>query len=587
MQEFVQMAANVSVYAAHLLCEDATVMQQLMPGTDSGVEQLWEPNREHVRRLLISLTRDLDLAEDLMQETYLDARSGLAGYRGGDARAWLAAIARNAFYAYARRRSVRMEMPGEVDDSADSRSRNGSTEHLTAIALRQAISELTSTVRMPLLMKHYGGFTYEEIGQKLGCPVGTARRRVWDAVRKLRKALEAREEAAAVECRNLRGTRLLDYLYGGLPDKQSREIAAHLEQCADCREEARALRELIAGMDHLEGDDRCIRIVDLDAAGASTEYSWWSMTNGSGETAKINWCTCNKDCCVDAYLLQGREVPIRVLPCSDSQYSYEGTLPRPVEPGGRVDSFMVIRPTGDDGRAQKQPDGTWRYRYGTTPNSARDWAFVMVMRLPRGAEVISAEPEPSEVRSKGATTLIWRSLLASFHKEPRPWQFECVVDYRLDAGATKEEKPQPACDKSQFIWAPEVAFEIADLPWTGAGERAHDLFVRADDLPRECFRVWFKLGLALYDGGHYDEALVAFGRVGMPDMGVFLIYPFAARVWQGHICDLLGRREEALAHYQEALDLKPGEGTMRHDQYDMTVNRSWAEERLKTPFERR
>lgn len=556
-------------------------------GMDQLLERVWEPNRDYLRRFLISLTRDIDLAEDLLQETYLDARAGMPGYRSGDARAWLAAIARNAFYAHARQRSVRMEVVGDVDLHAQASQPNGSPDHLAAMHLRKAVSELTSTLRMPLLMKHYGGFTYEEISERLGCPVGTARRRVWDAVRKLRTALEAGEEIAAMRCRSLRGTRLLDYLYGGLPDKQAKEIGAHLEQCAECRDEARALKDLIAGMDGLEGDDRAVRIVDLDATGAPTEYTWWSMTNTYGETAKITWCTCNRDHCVDAFLLQGQEVSIRVLPCSDSQYWYEGTLPRPVEPGGRADSFMVIRPTGDDGRARKQPDGTWRYRYGTTPNSARDWAFVMALRLPRSAEVISAEPEPTEIRSNGATTLVWRSSLASFHKEPRAWQFECVVDYKLDPKVAEEGKPPSACDKSRFEWAPDVAFEIFDLPWTGAGERARELFARADNLPSECYRVWFKLGLALYDGGHYDEAMVALGRVGMPEMRIFLMYPFAARVWLGHINDLLGHREEALARYRQALDLDIGTTGVRHDQYDITINREWVEERLKTPFVRR
>jgi len=61
---------------------------------------------------------------------------------------------------------------------------------------------------------------------------------------------------------------------------------------------------------------------------------------------------------------------------------------------------------------------------------------------------------------------------------------------------------------------------------------------------------------------------------------------FAATVWQGHLLDLLGRRAEAVARYQDALK-QAAAPTMRHDQYKMVINRQWVEERAKTPFERK
>ena len=38
---------------------------------------------------------------------------------------------------------------------------------------------LNANRRTALLMRHYGGFSYEEIASHLGCPVGTAKRRVF------------------------------------------------------------------------------------------------------------------------------------------------------------------------------------------------------------------------------------------------------------------------------------------------------------------------------------------------------------------------------------------------------------------------
>jgi len=63
-------------------------------------------------------------------------------------------------------------------------------------------------------------------------------------------------------------------------------------------------------------------------------------------------------------------------------------------------------------------------------------------------------------------------------------------------------------------------------------------------------------------------------------------WAFAALVWQGHLLDLMGRRAEAVTQYQEALKV-PGAPKMQHSQYNLTIDKPWVEERLKTPFERK
>jgi tetratricopeptide (TPR) repeat protein len=89
--------------------------------------------------------------------------------------------------------------------------------------------------------------------------------------------------------------------------------------------------------------------------------------------------------------------------------------------------------------------------------------------------------------------------------------------------------------------------------------------------------------MVLYDGGHYPEALEAFTRVeALADED---LWSFCALVWQGHVLDLLGRREEAVLKYRQALERDTG-GTVRHDQYGMKLNRAWVEQRLEVPFRR-
>lgn len=94
-----------------------------------------------------------------------------------------------------------------------------------------------------------------------------------------------------------------------------------------------------------------------------------------------------------------------------------------------------------------------------------------------------------------------------------------------------------------------------------------------------------KVGFALYDLARYEEALAVFRR--MSD-GANSDEPMrvVARVWQGQMLDLLGRREEAIAVYRQVAELKAG-GQMRHDQFGLSYSPAeYAAARVKTPFVR-
>jgi len=131
----------------------------------------------------------------------------------------------------------------------------------------------------------------------------------------------------------------------------------------------------------------------------------------------------------------------------------------------------------------------------------------------------------------------------------------------------------------------ELAKAIQDLPWVGAGEKALKVFEKAQKNKMSNAGRWFKLGLTLYDGKYYKEALEAFRNVQAQAQDDVLL-DCAGLVWQGHVLDLLERRDEALKCYNEALG-KSASLNMRHDQYGIRLNREWVQKRLKEPFSRK
>ena len=133
----------------------------------------------------------------------------------------------------------------------------------------------------------------------------------------------------------------------------------------------------------------------------------------------------------------------------------------------------------------------------------------------------------------------------------------------------------------------DLTKKIRDLSWTGAGDAAVSLFNAANQPASQLAdgSLWFKLGMTLYDGKHYTESLKAFGCATEKSQNDPTVH-FGALVWQGHVLDLLQRRDEALQLYKKALAVE-GHGDMRNDQYGININRAWVEERLRTPFERK
>jgi hypothetical protein len=84
---------------------------------------------------------------------------------------------------------------------------------------------------------------------------------------------------------------------------------------------------------------------------------------------------------------------------------------------------------------------------------------------------------------------------------------------------------------------------------------------------------------------HYEDALAVFQRMEDKANGDAM-EKSVALVWQGHMLDLLGRRQDAVAVYQTAADMNVTDA-IRHDQFGLAYSPSKeAKARMDTPFVR-
>lgn len=149
---------------------------------------------DHYRpRLLAVALRQLGYgsqAEDAVHDAFLIALRRIDRLSDPTAlRAWLEAIVRNVCRGY--RRSEQTVSLDSRDCAAILRDPE---EELDRIVMKdwiwKALSRLPETLRMTVLLRHFGNYSsYEEISDELAIPVGTVRSRLAEARRKLAEDL--------------------------------------------------------------------------------------------------------------------------------------------------------------------------------------------------------------------------------------------------------------------------------------------------------------------------------------------------------------------------------------------------------------
>lgn len=151
----------------------------------------------------LRLTRDRTDAEDLVQETYLRAFRGFAGFQEGtNLKAWLYRILTNSFintYRKKQREPQTVEGPDDIDEwylfdrlGAQSAERSAESEVLERIpdeAVKAALESLPENFRIPVLLADVEGFSYKEIAEIMDTPMGTVMSRLHRGRKALQRAL--------------------------------------------------------------------------------------------------------------------------------------------------------------------------------------------------------------------------------------------------------------------------------------------------------------------------------------------------------------------------------------------------------------
>lgn len=155
--------------------------QRVREGDASAFSELVRPWQKEVFRLAFSILRNREDALDVVQETLMRVYENLDSYLPGhNFGAWVLRIARNLSLDHYRhyrgqKRSKKDEVPLSLVESSVASPSEDQRKKVMKQLLEEAAAALPEKQRLVFILRHFQGFTHEEIADVLDVAVGTVK----------------------------------------------------------------------------------------------------------------------------------------------------------------------------------------------------------------------------------------------------------------------------------------------------------------------------------------------------------------------------------------------------------------------------
>ncbi len=167
---------------------DCELVERIARGEEEPLGELYRRYAHRVFRFALTLTGQLELAEEVVQETFVSLWRAAGNYAGrAQVSTWLLGIARNQSFAAMRREAKGRRAPASPCVLPDPKEHTEREERQTTV--RRAVECLPVEQREVVFLAFYEGLHYRQIAEILGVPEGTVKSRMYHAKRRLAEVL--------------------------------------------------------------------------------------------------------------------------------------------------------------------------------------------------------------------------------------------------------------------------------------------------------------------------------------------------------------------------------------------------------------
>jgi RNA polymerase sigma-70 factor, ECF subfamily len=173
--------------------DDQALLARIVEEDAGAFETLYARYSAAAYSVAMGLLRDAAQAQEVTQDVFLAIWRGARGFdpARGSARTWILSVAHHKSVDAVRRSRRNPTVPLSETMTGDADVIEAAQARVDAGHVRRALEGLSIEQRAAIVLAYYGGYTQQEIAQRLGVPLGTIKTRMRDGLLRLRTALPA------------------------------------------------------------------------------------------------------------------------------------------------------------------------------------------------------------------------------------------------------------------------------------------------------------------------------------------------------------------------------------------------------------